>query len=219
MSPRKLILGFLGRFLLAAALLFAPWPGWDAAYGRLLRATAQAVLGSFGSKGVVLFQPNDERDDALNDTKVFLGHRDQIGRGGNMPAATVKFSSRYVAYVPTALLVALVIASPVPWRRRLAALAGGLALAHAFVAGVLAVMIVRQYADSPDLLLFQFGPAERRVVKALYEVFVGYLGASYAVPVLLWIAVTFRREDWTRLFGQPGAPAAAPSTSSGQGPG
>lgn len=198
----------LACFGLAFGLLIAPWPGWGERYARGLHRCGEAIFDPFGAKGVVRFQFTPEG--TLHDTTIFLGNKDMVERG-KMPAARVLLSTRYVAWLPTALVAALVLATPIPWRRRLWALAWALVLIHAFIGFILWLMILHQYNDTPALSLFLLKPFPEKILRALYQVLVTYTGAFFAVPVLIWLLVSFRREDWAKFLGKLDPPPNAES--------
>ena len=216
MWPAKPIPRFLGGFILAIGLLLAPWPGLKDGHAHALRAVGNALFGHFGAKGIVVFRALDDGADPLHNTIIYLGNRDRLLPGGQLDVVSVKFSSRYTAWLPAALVAALVLATPLPWRRRWVALGWGLLWVHLFIVFVLLVMILHQYAESPAVGLHQWTGLPRHALDALHQILVGYIGASYAVPVLIWIAVAFRRDDWPRLLGptplpERGLQAASPS--------
>ena len=201
MLRAKPILGFLGRFLLVFALLVAPWPGWTEAYARVLRKAAKAVYGSFGSKGVVVFRPNPEGDRTM-DTVIYVGNRERLNARQGGEAARFTFNSREVAYFPTALVIALVLATGLPWRRRAWALGWALVGIHLFVVGLLGLMIFQTVDTHPWLGLFQLPLLGGKIVSILCEILLTYSGATLAVTVLIWILATFRRDEWIGLLGE-----------------
>lgn len=198
--PTRTVLRFAAWFTLVIALLIAPWPRVDMGYAKALRVAGEWVFGKFGAKGIVVFRANDEAADTFYDTKIFLGNRDMLKPGGKLETVSVRFSTRYTGYLPAALVVALIAATPVKWRRRLWALGWGLLSVNCFVAFVLFIMILNQYSESGAIGLYQLTGLSKKLVRAANEIFVGYIGAYFAVPVFIWIAVTFRREDWTTLL-------------------
>jgi hypothetical protein len=197
--------------------LLAPWPGLNSGYAKLFRAVGQGLFGSFGSKGMVFFRSADSQSDAL-DTHILLGNRDMLQPGGRLPATTLVLSTRVFGYVPTAFVIALVLSTPLPWRRRVWALSWGLLSIHLFIAAVTALMIVHGYCENGALGLFQWDSFGKRIVDSLYQIFVVYLGALFVVPMFIWVGVTFRRGDLAKVFGLPEKPQAsapAPATASG----
>lgn len=210
MPPHKPIVRWAVCFALIAALLLAPWPRVSGGYANLFRAAGQRMFGKFGSKGLVFFQPA-EAADAFLDTRLIIGNRDQLKPGGRLPGATIDLSTRTSGYVPVAFLIALILATPLPWRRRLRALGWGLLWVHGFIAALLALMIVYQYSNNPSIGLFQLGWFWKKTVDALYQIFVGYIGALFVVPVVIWLGVMFRRGDLSIILGLPEEPRPAPA--------
>lgn len=95
--------------------------------------------------------------------------------------------------VPTALTIALVVATPIPWRRRAWALLGGLILIHLFIVISIAVHI---WDASPVVSLLTFTPFWQQVADGLDYTLITQYGASFYVPVLIWISVSFRGQDF-----------------------
>ena len=97
-----------------------------------------------------------------------------------------------VGWVPTALTIALVLATPIPWPRRLTALAGGLVLIHFFIFFTLQTWI---WNNSSDVSLMTLSDFWQNVTDQLDYALMNQIGASFSVPVVIWILVTFRRQD------------------------
>jgi hypothetical protein len=180
MCRARTILGFLGRFVIVFGLLTAPWPGWPEIYARCVRKTATAVYGTFGSEGIVQFAPNPSGEKTV-DTIIYVRNREKLGADEPGTVGSHEFDCRVGAYFPTALVIALVLATQISWRRRLAALGWGI-------------------CDRPSLGLFAVSPFWRRVVSFWYEIFIALLGGRYAAAVLIWILVSIRRDDWITLL-------------------
>jgi len=68
----------------------------------------------------------------------------------------------------------------------------GLLLIHCFILFSLQTWI---WDESPDLSLTTLSPFWKTVADDLEYTLVTQLGASFSVPVLIWILVTYRRED------------------------
>ncbi len=98
---------------------------------------------------------------------------------------------RGIGWVPTAFFAALVLATPVPWRRRGRALAWGLGAMHAFVLLTLGVHILK-YS----------GGGTGAVIDGLDETLVNQIDAGFFAAALIWILVTLRLEDLKGLFEQ-----------------
>jgi hypothetical protein len=195
---RNPLVGFLCRFALIYGLLILPWPGWNELYGGYFRALGQMAFSREGEKRIVLFEPHELHHgfSSLN-TRMTLGNRDLADSSGNGRATSIDLDTRSIGWIPTALTVALILATPVPWRRRVWALLGGFVLIHCFILFSLQTWI---WDESPGLSLTTPSPFWKEVVDDLEYTLITQLGASFSVPVLIWILATYRREDRKLIF-------------------
>ena len=184
-------------FLLLYGLLLVPWPGWNATYGRFFRSLGGVCFGREGSRWVVHFQPAENPPRPEIDTAILLAPNLSPDAAGQVHGKILSLDTRGVGWVPTALLIALVLASPVPWFRRLTALILGLLLIQGYLLLVLAAYL---WSESGGLVPVSFLPFSPAIGTALEETLVTQMGPSFVVPVVLWLAIAFRREDWARLF-------------------
>lgn len=192
MPPRSLIVVFLWRFALVYALLIAPWPGFNAAYGKYFRALGQTVFSREGVERLLRFEAVPAELNHVLDTRIALANRDQLDREGRGPVRYLELDTRGMGWVPTALLLALVLATPVGWRPRGWALLWGLIAVHLFILFSVAVYI---WNSSTELSLLTLTPFWKQVAGGLEETLVTQMGASFVVPVLIWILVTIRWQD------------------------
>jgi hypothetical protein len=125
MQP-KAIVGFFVWFLIVYGALMALWPVVADEYGAFFRASGAMIFGSFGSTRTVRFQTLAEPD-GTNDTSLTIRNR------AAPKSMELHTSSRRVGYFPTVILAGLILATPVPWRRRALALLWGLLLIHGFI--------------------------------------------------------------------------------------
>lgn len=202
MSRISKILAFSARFALAYGLLMAPWPGWVEAYGRIYASTAAFLFESANPDRSVRIhhvapQRGTQAATVVQDTEVRLEIRGaRVGLRAVPPFGTAR-SSRYTGYVPTALAVALVVATPISWRRRAWALAWAVMIASGFSALMLAIWIHGWFYGQECIWLASFseGYASRaRVIGSLVGI-TAWPGPYYIAPVLIWILVSFRPAD------------------------
>jgi hypothetical protein len=213
MTSRKSIAGFVLRLVLLGALLLIPWPGLQDAYGRLFCSTANVVFGSFGSHGVVRFKatppPAKSADEPAESSAFLAAFREAAARSLESDIAaglsnrrtkstgiTPPLHSRRMGYIPTALVVMLVLATPTPWHRRAWAMLWGLLLVHAFVGLKIYLMLLNEFSayDRP-IALYTFSQGWKAVLRDATLVITFAPWASYTIPVLIWIIATFRRRD------------------------
>jgi hypothetical protein len=183
----------LFRFVVIFGLLIAPWPGWNGVYGDYFRGLGEVAFSRDEGKRVVVFAPSEGGAVSQGlDTRMTLGNRDLTDGGGKGVVKRTDLDTRSIGWVPTALTMALILATPIPWRRRGAALAGGLVLVHCFILFSLQAWI---WDNSSDVSLMRLSGFWQEVAGELDYALINQLGASFSVPVVIWILVTFRRQD------------------------
>jgi hypothetical protein len=121
-----------------------------------------------------------------------LSNRALLDSNGSGWAEIVTLDTRSIGWLPTALTLALILATPVPWRQRGWALLWGLLLVHAFILFSLQVWI---WDESPAVSLAHLSPFRQTIMDSLEYTLLTQLGASFSVPILIWILVTIRREN------------------------
>lgn len=192
MSTRQII-SALVRFALIFGLLIIPWPYWNQIYSSYFRALGQATFSLQDDQRIVRFEPKHVQHGFSSlDTQMTLSNRALIDSSGNGSGVTIDLDTRSIGWLPTALTMALILATPVPWRQRAWALLWGLVLVHAFILFSLQVWI---WDESTAVSLLDLSPAWQTIMDDLEYTLITQLGASFSVPILIWILVTIRRED------------------------
>ena len=214
----------LGRFFLLAgvwyAALMAPWPGLERGYASLFRTVSDVFFSQywFWTDGSVRFldlrdlKPGDVapgtpviHDDRAKDTLMELRSRRAPGTVGYLRA-----SSRYSAYEPTAVLLALILATPVPWRRRGRAIFLGGLLVHLFIAMRLSLTLAAGgFAADKAYALFHPSPFWQRVLERAEGVIADDPTVSFIVPVFIWFLVALwgQRRQETPTPRRPSGPS------------
>jgi len=186
------VAGFLLRFVVIFGVSIAPWRGWNTAYAAYYQAFGQTVFNLRDSNRVVELAPYTGKLSADFDTELILKNRALVDPDGRTPLKAIALNSRSVGWVPTALTLALVAATPIPWRRRFTGLLAGLVLIHLFIFFTLQVCI---WNNSTALSLLSLSAFWQNVTDQMKYALVDQLGVSFSVPVIIWILVTFRRQD------------------------
>jgi hypothetical protein len=186
------MLGFLLRFAVIFGILILPWPGWNRAYAQYFQSLGQMVFNSTSeTPRRVLFGPASGKIPGM-DTRLRLENLALADSTGKGPVKQTEIDTRSIGWVPTALTLALILATPIPWKRRLAACAGGLVLIHLFLFFTLQAWI---WNNSVELSLLTLSAFWQRVVGELDYELMDQLGVSFTIPLVIWIIVTFRRQD------------------------
>jgi hypothetical protein len=194
----KGIIRFFCLFLLVFGLLMAPWPRLGRAYTRFYSTSAAFLFGSFGSKGIVRFEPLSDSEYDLN---VSLYNRARPGPDGGIAGIQTRHNSRLAGYIYVAFLTALILATPIPWRRKGWALFWGIILIHGLVASKLALRILYAFNNKP-LSMFALNPFCKRVLSITHQAFAVNVTFGFIVCVFIWILVSFRRRDWVKIVSK-----------------
>ncbi len=177
---------FAIRLVLVYGLLIVPWPGLKEGYGTLFRSCGDSLFGSFGSQGVVSFRAPPTKHAAWDTVAHFR-------KRGNASGWKLEFSAWSWGYLPTAAVVALVFATPAPWKRRWRAMLLALGLVQVFVVLRVAVMLFYSFQWES---LFVMSPFWGKFLEWICAAFSTSPVTSFFVPVVIWLLVAFRRADW-----------------------
>lgn len=192
---------FLIGFIFIFGLLIYPWPGWDEIYGQAFRTTGNAIFSSTHGNRVVRFEAFKQTQGLASlDSRIVLGNRALADASGHGPATMLGLDTRSIAWVPTALTIALIAATPVAWPRRLRALIIGLILIHAFILFSICIYIGN---ESTEVSLLTLSPFWKQIGDALEYTLITQMDVSFFVPVLIWILTVFRYDDFSSFFRVP----------------
>ncbi len=214
MVARKKVIGFFVLLIVLYTLFAWPNPTVESAYSRGFVKCAEFLMrvdrdpptdggppkGVYGTDAIVWLSSEYDKD-RERDVR-FLTVNRLNGRGVENEVT----SSRHVGYMPAAVFLALVLATPVRWKRRVMALILGLVLVHVFVAARLAMILVHKFHGDDSYCLFHWDSPWDTVLEVAFRLTAVVPASIYVVPLIIWIAVTFRREDWETLLSrfQPG---------------
>lgn len=184
------ILKFLLIFGLSYLVLMLPFHGLQKSYASAFNSTGDALFGNFGSQGVVRFTFLDAEKTV---TQINLGSRGE--REIKLYEAD-KMRTRYVGYIYLALFISLLLASPVSWRRKGGAFLIGFGVLQLLTLLKVLVVITARYnfADVP-YRIFNFSPFWTTFYNTLEDLLVSMLMPSLILTTLLWMLVTFKRQD------------------------
>ncbi|MFA7344349.1 MAG: hypothetical protein WC003_08605 [Terrimicrobiaceae bacterium] len=165
------------------------------------------ALGSVAAVGgawVVRVEPIPAEEKSPLSTRFLAANVQKPDAEGKFEIKRFDLTAWGVGWVPTALVISLIAATRLPMRRRFASLLWGLLLINLYIAFCIRVCLWDETAD-----LFNLGPLARSISGALSYSLVTQMGAGFAVPVLIWLAVTFRAHD-ARLLTSTLAEASPP---------
>jgi hypothetical protein len=188
----KTLFLFLLKSILIYSLLSLPFSFFDEAYGNFYRKVAKTFFGNFRDGGFVAFE--EGKQPAI--THINVGIYAFVRPDGSCDTAVDDINTRYLGYIPTILLISLVLASPVPWRRRLIALVAGLFL-------VTMLILFKQWISLLwlcEINMWLKFPHFTGVGKKVLTFFINFIAVSSSTllyfVVAIWLLVTFRVEDF-----------------------
>ena len=98
---------------------------------RLFQAGGNALFGQDDASRLLRFEPNSQTQGLASiDSRIVLANPALATSDGKMPVTMLGLDSRGIGWVPTALTLALMVATPIPLVRRIWALLGGLIRIH-----------------------------------------------------------------------------------------
>lgn len=207
----------LGRFILifvaVYVVLMVPWPGLQRGYAAFFRGMGNTALsGSFWlwpranvqfldlhsenpigdlarvTPGTLPSNFQIPQPSAIKDTLMVLSNRDVPATFG-----LVRTSSRYLGYGPTAMFLALILASPLAWRRKKWSLLVGLLLIQMFILmRVSLTALVNGFAVDKPYAIIHPGAFWSGALSKTETLFSDDPTVSFVVPVCVWFLVTMR---------------------------
>jgi len=133
--------------------------------------------------------------EGVQDTLLVLKNR-------NTPAniGFLRTSSRIIGYTPTAMLVSLILATPVHWKKRLWILFWGMFLVHLFIALRLTVYLLHSgYAADKPYAIFHPGSLMLDVLDRGKTILADNPTFSYLASVFLWLTVWIAMQIWSTV--------------------
>lgn len=212
MQPPRPLLRFLAVFSVVYGLLIAPWPGWNAAYSAYFRGLSAGVFSTSGPNAFVHFDAAPAG--AALDTQVHLANPRNADARGDGPVKLLSLDSRGLGWIPTALFLALWAATALTPRRRAITGAAGLLALHVYLLACVGSALLNEASGADPASFIRLGPALKRVSEGLEETLVNQVGASFVVPVVLWLLLCLGSGQWAGIERQLARPQRGPLSGS-----
>jgi hypothetical protein len=111
---------------------------------------------------------------------------------------------------PLALLVALILATPVAWNRRVCAVLAGVPVLHGCVLALLAYCL---WAESSEVQLVDLSRNAKTLASSFEQAAIGQVGMG--LPVIIWALLTLMHDDVCKFYaGMFRGPAPSGSVDS-----
>ncbi len=192
MLRSKTLMLFLVKALIIYGFLSVPLTFYDATYGSFYRKVAGVFFSKFRETGFVKFKEWKEP----STTHVNLGNYALVRPDGTSRTGFVDINTRYLGYIPTILLISLVLASPVPWKRKLIALISGLILVMLLLMFKQWIALLQLSEESPFLQLTNFTGTSKSILTFLNTFICTFSSSVLYFVVAIWLLVTFRVDDF-----------------------
>lgn len=195
---RNVVLFFTSVFMFYMIFL-AGWRVLDKPFRIYFLAQNNFLFPRYGPHARISFV-NTTIPSKDSDVDIRLENR-KVGKRG-----TLLLSSRRLNYLPTAFTLSLILASRTPWKRRIISLVLGFLLIQVFVSFDMWLRIrgfLSAGQQSPLHVIALYPPGGfwsiAHKVISLSPV------TPYIAPAIIWLLVTFRKQDWDQIL--PSRPA------------
>ena len=193
MLQSKTLLLFLLKAVIIYTVLCAPISYYDRAYGVFYRSIAGFTFETFNGTGFAMFREMD--DPAM--THLLIGNYALVKPDKTTVTLERFINTRYLGFIPTILLVSLVLASPVPWKRRAVALAAGFLVITLLVIFKQWIALLWHSEQNSWLQLSTFTGFREKLFKYSYHIICVSSSTLLYFVVAVWLLVTFRVDDFT----------------------
>lgn len=193
MQRRKTILVFATTLIVVYGVAIAPWPGLSAAYLAGFQATGRALFKTWGANGRIIFKAGAHSSGPWNSELI-------LANVENKTAMQRIYETRQ-AYLATVFTLALVLATPIPWRRRWKAIVLAMLLIHLFLAARLWLGLLDGFSEE-RMAVVHLSPFWKEAVRLAVAIFLVSPEATFVAPVFAWIVAAVRSKDLTQWFGE-----------------
>jgi hypothetical protein len=170
------------RFAIALALLMPPWPVLGRAYGHAVGAWTDMTLSPAAAPVKLRFSVPADVEPSGSSWQLRVHAEQPTGEY----VGTV-LDLRRSGYIASAVFAALALATPLPWRKRLALMAIGLPILQLLPL----LPLLSFFSGKLPVQAFQLGAATSAAVEIAYHALVAPPGMAYAVPALLWLVLAW----------------------------
>jgi hypothetical protein len=205
-------------FFSVFGLFVAGWSRVGPTYADAYRASAKWLLDQPDGARLVRLDPLEHPDAGFLDTKVIVANRGHLNRP-RVAAADFAISTRYTGYFELTFLLALMIVTPMGWRRRAWVVPVGLCLSHGASMARLWVSVLYQGELHPPLDL-DVPDGFEMVLRIAQESFVAdNLESGLLSSLVIWGLVVLPPEAWQAWFhfddDEEDGPSLAPNDKKG----
>ncbi len=201
MPPRRALLLFFVLVGVVYALLLTPWPGVLSGYRGAIAGVSNIFLGQLGDGRMryeVMESPTLDKDTTVHVQNIATGSR-----------ARMSVNARRT-YLSMAFAVSLILAAPIPWRRKAISLGLGVVLMICWIQFGIWLKVAHMLSE-PKFGALALGEGTRKFMLMVTKWTMSPV-VPYIVALLIFVLVSVRREDLIRLSAtsrEPRSKAAA----------
>jgi hypothetical protein len=193
-KTKKIILSVV-IFVGVYTLLILPQLNVNRIYAEFLAETGTLVFKKFPNGGYVNLKTQTGK--GKNDLALFISRADWM-EGTKITGVTANKASDRIGYLITAFFLALALATPLPWKRKLILVFGGFILVTLFVLLKLYIIILYSYTQVDWFQLYQ-EPAQKERIGFWYSHFAAPATYGYSFVIIVWLALCIGRKQWNQL--------------------
>ncbi|NLO51510.1 MAG: hypothetical protein GX103_10190 [Bacteroidales bacterium] len=194
-STKKILLS-VAVFIVLYTLLLLPQLKINRLYAEYFCSVGNFLFEDFPRGGFVNLKTQTEKGG--NDIALFLSRADWM-EGTKIKGVTANKASDRIGYLITAFFVALTLATPISWKRKLIAVVVGIVIVTTFVMLKMYIIILNSYTLVDWFGLYQ-EPTEKARIQFWYEHFAASATYGYSFVVVVWLALVLRKKDWKLLI-------------------
>lgn len=162
-------------------------------YAAAFRAVGNGAFATMGDGGRIHLAPAPPEMPDFDTQVTLINTRIAKARG------TFEIATRKTGYLPMAFTIALVLATPIPLKRRAVALVIALALIGFFGGFQFYLRFVNELSQPNPLNVYHLTTFMKGAVGILIKTLLLTPVTSYIVPVVIWAVVIFRRDQLAGL--------------------
>ena len=201
--PLKMIARSVFIFIIVFGGLSFSWAALGVHSTTTFEKVGNHILSSFNMRDQAFFQVVKEDKQGFRDTRFYLK---KVEANGAPIHWYTSVSSRLGGFNPLAMFLALVLATPLALRRRVRALFLGIPVVLLFIYFRLVSITIYTFQTTPDgaVPLWELAPMLDQLIVLVNNV-AWFIGTGFVVPVIIWVAVSFRADDWDKFLVERGS--------------